>query len=123
MSTPDMRATFLPSLLRLIRGHQPWRCLWRGFSQMTMTRRWRRITLHFSHIGFTLGRTFTLSSSSSAAQCPLPAGLVLFALLPRPSCCRSRPVPRPAAPPTGLLLVPVGDPAPGQVVGGDLHLH
>ena len=25
---------------------------------MTMTRRWRRITLHFSHIGLTLGRTF-----------------------------------------------------------------
>src|SRR5690606_34285200 len=38
---------------------QPCRCLWRGFWQMTRTRPWRRITLHFSHIFFTLGRTFT----------------------------------------------------------------
>jgi len=27
--------------------------------QMTRTRPWRRITLHFSHIFLTLGRTFT----------------------------------------------------------------
>jgi hypothetical protein len=26
--------------------------------QMTITVPWRRITLHFSHIGLTLGRTF-----------------------------------------------------------------
>jgi len=26
--------------------------------QMTITRPWRRMTLHFSHIGLTLGRTF-----------------------------------------------------------------
>src|SRR5689334_19262148 len=38
---------------------QPWRCLWRGFSQITMTRPWRRITLHLSQIFFTLGLTFT----------------------------------------------------------------
>jgi hypothetical protein len=37
---------------------QPWRCLWRGFSQITMTRPWRRITLHLSQIFFTLGLTF-----------------------------------------------------------------
>ena len=40
------------------RNAQPWRCLWRGFSQITMTRPWRRITLHLSQIGFTLGLTF-----------------------------------------------------------------
>ena len=34
---------------------QPWRCLWRGFSQMTMTRPLRRITLHLSQIFLTLG--------------------------------------------------------------------
>jgi hypothetical protein len=37
---------------------QPWRCLWRGFSQITMTLPWRRITLHLSQIGLTLGLTF-----------------------------------------------------------------
>jgi hypothetical protein len=37
---------------------QPWRCLCRGFSQITMTRPWRRITLHLSQIFFTLGLTF-----------------------------------------------------------------
>ena len=37
---------------------QPWRCLWRGFSQITMTRPWRRITLHLSQIFLTLGLTF-----------------------------------------------------------------
>jgi hypothetical protein len=38
---------------------QPWRCLWRRFSQITMTRPWRRITLHLSQIFLTLGWTFT----------------------------------------------------------------
>ncbi len=38
----------------------PCRCLWRGFWQMTSTRRLRRITLHFSHIGLTDGRTFMI---------------------------------------------------------------
>src|SRR5207237_6359620 len=47
MSTPAMRAIGYPC-----------RCLCRGFSQMTRTRPWRRITLHFSHIFLTLGRTF-----------------------------------------------------------------
>src|SRR5437879_8316268 len=48
---------------------------------MTITRRWRRMTLHFSQIGLTLGRTFI-------------------------SCS----------------LVAIGDPAPRQIVGRDLHL-
>jgi len=37
---------------------QPWRCLWRGLSQMTITRPWRRMTLHLSQIFLTLGWTF-----------------------------------------------------------------
>src|SRR4029079_2685456 len=41
------------------RSAQPCRCLWRGFSQITMTRPWRRITLHLSQIFLTLGLTFT----------------------------------------------------------------
>src|SRR5205807_6804160 len=39
---------------------QPWRCLWRRFSQITMTRPCRRITLHLSQIFLTLGLTFTV---------------------------------------------------------------
>src|SRR5690606_19573454 len=37
------------------RCDQPWRCLWRRFSQITMTRPLRRITLHLSQIFLTLG--------------------------------------------------------------------
>jgi hypothetical protein len=33
--------------------------LWRGSEQITMTRPCRRITLHLSQIGLTLGFTFT----------------------------------------------------------------
>jgi hypothetical protein len=48
---------------------QPWRCLCRGFSQITITTPWRRITLHLSQIGLTLGLTFiVLSTGSSCAQ-------------------------------------------------------
>src|ERR1700731_2524660 len=43
-------------------GDQPWRCLWRGSEQITMTRPCRRITLHLSQIGLTLGFTFTAVS-------------------------------------------------------------
>src|SRR4051812_45403373 len=46
---------------------QPWRCLWRGSAQMTMTRPCRRITRHLLQILLTLGLTFTV-----------------FALLPTP---------------------------------------
>src|SRR3954453_11884821 len=36
----------------------PCRCLWRGFEQITKTAPWRRMILHFSHMGLTEGRTF-----------------------------------------------------------------
>jgi hypothetical protein len=36
--------------------------LWRGSEQITMTRPCRRITLHLSQIGLTLGLTFTAVS-------------------------------------------------------------
>ena len=39
-------------------GPQPCRCLCRGFSQITITRPCRRITLHLSQILLTLGWTF-----------------------------------------------------------------
>ena len=41
---------------------QPCLCLWRGSEQITMTRPCRRITLHLSQMGLTLGFTFTASS-------------------------------------------------------------
>jgi hypothetical protein len=40
-------------------------------SQITTTRPWRRMTLHFSQIGLTLGRTFIASSFfGSIPPCP-----------------------------------------------------
>src|SRR3954452_13266705 len=50
MLMPEMRA--MP---------YPCRCLCRGFEQMTSTAPWRRMILHFSHMGLTEGRTFTLA--------------------------------------------------------------
>ena len=43
------------------RADQPWRCLWRGSVQMTMTRPCRRITRHLLQILLTLGLTFTVA--------------------------------------------------------------
>ena len=81
---------------------------------MTKTRRCRRITLHFSHIGLTLGRTFMFSSlSRTARSCTRPSGCALCLPTGRPVAGR----------PPIRSLVAVGDPTPGQVVGGDLHLH
>ncbi len=39
----------------------PWRCLWRGFSQMIRTTPFRRMILHLSQIFFTEALTFILS--------------------------------------------------------------
>src|SRR4051794_13217463 len=66
---------------------------------MTMTRPWRRMTLHLSQIGLTLGVTFTVL-------------LLVHAGL--------------HAPGNGAfigLLVPVDDPTAGQVVRRELHHH
>src|SRR5947209_7823016 len=46
-------------VVRRQRWTQPWRCLWRGSEQMTMTRPCRRITRHLLQIRLTLGLTFT----------------------------------------------------------------
>src|SRR3954451_23761487 len=63
----------ITSAYSVVSGLQPWRCLWRGFSQMTMTRPWRRITLHLSQIGLTLGLTFISRPFGWLAVSP-PAG-------------------------------------------------
>jgi hypothetical protein len=57
-----------------MRSLYPWRCLWRGFTQMTRTEPWRRITLHFSHIGFTDGRTFIETCLSGCSELLQPTG-------------------------------------------------
>src|SRR3954462_6639644 len=43
-------------------------CLWRGFWQITRTAPWRRMILHFSHIGLTDGRTFMVPFQQSLAR-------------------------------------------------------
>ena len=87
---------------------------------MTCTRPWRRITLHFSQIFLTLGRTFT--------------AFVPFArTLPGTSerSCRPKPNPSDGPDPSDqtlacvqlwVLLVPIGDPATSEVVGRQLNL-
>src|SRR4051795_6303526 len=57
-STRLLRGTLTPAMRANSVDPYPWRCLWRGFWQMTATAPWRRMILHFSHIGFTDGRTF-----------------------------------------------------------------
>src|SRR5207244_12642068 len=48
---------------------QPWRCLWRGFVQMTMVRPCRLMTRQRSHMGFTDGRTFMRGKRAQAFAC------------------------------------------------------
>ena len=64
---------------------------------MTMTRPLRRMTLHFSHMGFTDGLTFIVFNHSFQR-------FVSFQLKWR-------------------LLTAPGDPAAGQVIRGHLHRH
>src|SRR5258705_1141052 len=54
-----------PHFAQALIADQPWRCLWRGSEQITMTRPCRRITLHLSQMGLTLGFTFTACRSRS----------------------------------------------------------
>src|SRR3954452_25246271 len=46
----------------------PCRCLWRGFEQITSTAPWRRMILHFSHMGLTEARTFTAPQSTRGSK-------------------------------------------------------
>src|SRR4029453_2328255 len=87
---------------------QPWRCLCRALSQMTMTRPCRRITLHLSQIFFTDGWTLTGAAPhflGSWAAPAVPGGI------PGGTARSER------------LLVAVDDATAGQVVGRELHDH
>src|SRR5256714_5182975 len=48
----------------------PWRCLWRGFVQMTIVRPCRLITRQRSHMGLTDARTFISSTLSVGDSTP-----------------------------------------------------
>src|SRR4051794_28595117 len=52
----------------------PCRCLCRLFWQITRTRPWRRMILHFSHIGLTDGRTFMCPFGRDPSDGALEAG-------------------------------------------------
>ena len=52
----------------------PCRCLCRLFWQITRTRPWRRMILHFSHIGLTDGRTFMCPFGRDPGGAALEAG-------------------------------------------------
>src|SRR4051812_41524963 len=60
----------------------PWRCLWRGGSQMTMTRPGGRITLHLSQIGLTLGLTFMTRAFLYSDRLVLPQLVGAVSLVP-----------------------------------------
>src|SRR5437764_11313878 len=68
------------SISKAVPAH-PWRCLWRRFSQITITTPWRRITLHLSQIFLTLAFTFT-SSLLVAGPGQRPGPLVVWWCLP-----------------------------------------
>src|SRR3954467_6379140 len=62
---PTSTRLFSGMLMPAIRAiDYPCRCLCRGFEQITSTAPWRRMILHFSHMGLTEGRTFTISVDS-----------------------------------------------------------
>ena len=56
----------------MVYSSQPWRCLWRGFVQITSTLPCRRMILQFSQIRLTLARTFMIQ------QLHAGAGLVIM---------------------------------------------
>jgi hypothetical protein len=80
------------------RADQPWRCLWRGSSQMIMTRPCRRMTRHLLQIFLTLGLTFTAR---------------LYSYSPRTGKTDTDS-------PESELLVSVHDPPAGEVVRREL---
>jgi hypothetical protein len=46
----------------------PWRCLWRGLTQITLITPWRLMILQLLHIFFTEARTFISDSPKYISQ-------------------------------------------------------
>src|SRR3954454_22744153 len=75
ISTRLLRGMLMPAMRAIAYALlQPCRCLWRGFWQITRTRPWRRMILHFSHIGLTDGRTFMCPFGRDPGAGALAAG-------------------------------------------------
>src|SRR5271163_3819358 len=58
--SPISERLFRGRLTPAMRATQPCLCLWRLFWHITSTTPWRRMILHFSHIGLTDGLTFMI---------------------------------------------------------------
>src|SRR3954452_10835416 len=75
ISTRLLRGMLMPAMRAMDYALlQPCRCLWRLFWQITRTRPWRRMILHFSHIGLTDGRTFMCPFGRDPSGGALEAG-------------------------------------------------
>src|SRR5919197_4087032 len=123
-STRLLRGTLTPAM-RAMEVPYPCRCLWRGFWQITRTAPWRRMILHFSHMGLTDGRTFMFPFGWIPAprlwppvRLPLPRRVMLLAAKSTPDRARPGMVAISGRRPLGVLVPGGEDSGP---LGGDRH--
>ena len=69
MNRKQVISKFVSDLYRLTNSYYPCLCLCLGFSQITLTRPFLLMTLHFSQIGFTEDLTFTAITSFQKVRC------------------------------------------------------
>src|SRR5215210_230802 len=80
ISTRLLSGMLIPAIRA--KASYPCRCLCRGFWQITRTRPWRRMILHFSHIGLTDGRTFMIPFGVDPDGVALAAGTATATMPP-----------------------------------------